>query len=249
MRVGGLDLALDLEAGEEGYVVLVELQALLGVRRHEPGHVLLGLLEGARIVDQYLTDVVGEVIAHRAGDRVAFTEHQKGCRAVFGGRGDLLPLALQVVQVPLQLLGGAADPGGAHDRAHAVRNLQLAHDLAHLVAVFALDAARHSAGPRIVRHQDEKASRQADERGEGRTLVAALLLLDLDDEVLSFGEQLADVHPPALRLLAEELLGDLLHGQEAVALRAIVDEAGLERGLYAGDAGFVDVGLFLFSGG
>ena len=50
-----------------------------------------------------------------------------------------------------------------------------------------------------------------------------------------FGEQLADVVAPAVRLLAEVVLGDFLQRQEAVALRAVVDEAGFERGLDAGD--------------
>ena len=89
---------------------------------------------------------------------------------------------------------------------------------------------------------------EADEGGERGALGAALLLLDLDDEFLAFGEQLADVHPAALRLLAEVLLGDFLQRQEAVALRAVVDEAGFERGLDAGDPAFVDVGFFLFAG-
>ena len=63
-----------------------------------------------------------------------------------------------------------------------------------------------------------------------------------------FGQQLADVHAPALRRLAEVLLGDFLQRQEAVALGAVVDEAGFERGLDAGDTGLVDVGFFLFAG-
>ena len=189
-----------------------------------------------------------EVVAHRAGDGIAFAEHQERRRAVLGGRVDLLPLRLEVVEIPLQLLDRAADAGGAHDGAHAVGDLQLVHDLAHLVAVFALDAARHAAGARVVRHQHQEAAGEADEGGEGRALVAALLLLDLDDEFLAFGEQLADVHPAALRLLAEVLLGDFLQRQEAMALRAVVDEAGFERGLDAGDPAFVDVGFFLFAG-
>ena len=156
---------------------------------------------------------------------------------------------LEVVEVPLQLLGGAADAGGAHDGAHAVGDLQLVHDLAHLVAVFAFDAARDAAGARVVRHQHEEAAGEADERGEGRALVAAFFLLDLDDDFLALGQQLADVHAAALRLLPEVVLGDFLQRQEAVALRAVVDEAGFERGLDAGDPAFIDVGFLLFAGG
>src|SRR6185503_13555881 len=46
-----------------------------------------------------------------------------------------------------------------------------------------------------------------------------------------------------------ELLGDFLEREEAVALRAIVDEGGFEGGLYAGDDPFVDIALALFLAG
>ena len=48
------------------------------------------------------------------------------------------------------------------------------------------NAARDAAGARVVRHQDDEASGQADERGQGRALGAAFLFLDLDDDVLAF---------------------------------------------------------------
>ncbi len=47
---------------------------------------------------------------------------------------------------------------------------------------------------------------------------------------------------------AEVILGDFLQRQEAVACGAVVDEAGLERGLDARDSAFIDVGFFLFAG-
>ena len=152
-------------------------------------------VEGALVVDQDLADIVGQVVAQRARDRVAFLVDQEGGAAALGRLGDRFPLGLEVVQIPLQLLGGAADAGGANDRAHAVGHLQLAHDLAHLVAVLALDAARDAAGARVVRHQDQEAARQTDEGREGRALVAALLLLNLDHQFLAFGDQFADVQP------------------------------------------------------
>src|SRR5437588_4896968 len=51
-----------------------------------------------------------------------------------------------------------------------------------------------------------------------------------------------------LGLLAEAFLGDLLQRQESMALGAVIDEAGLERGLDAGDPGLVDVGFLLLAG-
>ena len=52
---------------------------------------------------------------------------------------------------------------------------------------------------------------------------------------------------PALAAL-EVLAGDFLQRQEAVTLRAVIDEAGFEARLDPRDAAFVDVGFFLFPG-
>jgi len=56
-------------------------------------------------------------------------------------------------------------------------------------------------------------------------LVAALLLLDLHDDFLPLGQELADVHPSTLRGLAEVLLGDFLQRQESMARGAVINEA------------------------
>ena len=70
--------------------------------------------------------------------------------------------------------------------------LELVHRFAQLVAVLAFDAARDAAAARVVRHQDQVAAGQRDERGEGRALVAALVLVDLDDDFLAFAQQFLD---------------------------------------------------------
>ncbi len=53
---------------------------------------------------------------------------------------------------------------------------------------------------------------------------------------------------PPCGWLAEVLARDFLQRQEAVALGAVIDEAGFERGLDAGDAGLVDIGFLLLAG-
>ena len=77
MRIGGFDLVLDLKAREQRHVFLVQLQSPLCFGRHEALHVLLRLLEGRRIIDLNLADVVAEIVAQRAGDGIAFLVHQK----------------------------------------------------------------------------------------------------------------------------------------------------------------------------
>jgi hypothetical protein len=49
--------------------------------------------------------------------------------------------------------------------------------------------------------------------------------------------------------LPEKITRDFLQWQEAVALGAVIDEAGLERGFDAGDTALVDVRFLLFAGG
>ena len=140
VRIGRLDLALNLVAREQRHRILIELQFALGVRRHEALHVLLRLLEGFRLVDEAFADVIGKIIPQTAGDGIAFLKDQKRRRPTVVGRDDRIPRGLEVVQVPLQLLGRAADSRGAYDSAHAIGDLQAVHGLAHLVAVLALDA-------------------------------------------------------------------------------------------------------------
>ena len=215
--------------------------------RHEPRHVFLRDGEGGVVVYEHFAHVVGQVVAQGARHRVAFAVDQVGGRAVLGGRVDLVPLGLEVVEIPLQLFGRATHTGGAHDGAHAVWNPEFVHHLAHLVAVFAFDAARHATRARVIGHEDEEAAGEGDERGEGGALVAPFFLFDLDNDFLAFREQVAHVAAAAV-VLAEVVLGDFFQRQEAVTLRTVVDEAGFERGLDAGDSSFVDIGFLLFLG-
>ncbi len=247
VRISGLDLTLDLVAREQRYRVLIQFELALGVRRHEALHVFLGLLKGLRLIDEAFADIIREIVAKAAGYGVAFLENQeRGRPAVIGGH-DRVPGSLEIVQIPLQFLGGSADAGGAHDGAHAVGDLQAIHGLAHLIAIFPFDAARYSARARIVRHQHQEAPGKADERRECRALVAALFLLHLNDQLLAFLEKILDVLPAlAGRLRAEVLPRDLLQRQEAMALRAVFDECRFETRLYAGDSAFIDIGFFLF---
>jgi hypothetical protein len=248
--VRGFDLTLDLIAREQGHRILIELQFALRIRWHEALHVFLSLLEGLRIVDQAFADVVREVVAQTARDRIALLENQEWRGSPVIGRDDGVPGDFEIVQVPLQLLGAAADTRRTHDGPHAVGDDQPVHRVAHLFAVLALDAPRNATGARVVRHQDQEAAGETDERGERRALVAAFLFFHLDDQFLPLSQQVLDVHP-ALRwiLRLEIVFRDFFQRQETVALRAVIDEGRFQAGLYAGYATLVDVGFLLFPGG
>ncbi len=222
------------------------------------GHELLRLLVDRLGVDQDLADVRVVVVADRADDEARLLVDQVGARLQLRRVLDRTPQLHQVVQVPLQLFGGAADAGGPRDDAHAVGHVELRDRVAQLVAVLALDAARDAAAARVVGHQHEVAAGERDVGRERGALVAALVLVDLDDQLHAFADLVLDATAAAFAVLVvaalaaalQELAGDLLERQEAVAVGAVVDEAGLERLLDARHDGLVDVGLpLLLRGG
>jgi len=113
----------------------------------------------------------------------------------------------------LQFFGIAAHAGGADDQAHLIGHLQLIEHFLEVGPVVAFDAARNAAGARVVRHQHEVAAGQRDEGRQRRALVAAFFLLDLDDQLLAFREELAYAGTIAIAYLrgrAEVVLGDFL---------------------------------------
>ena len=243
-RIRGFDLVLDLEAREQRHVVAVALHAG-HVVRHDVRHEHLGLLEDRVRVDQDFADFRVEVIADGANDQAAFLINQERALLRVGGCFDGRPQLHQVVQVPLQFFVRPADAGGAGDDAHALLDRQLVHDVAEFVAVFTLDATRYAAAARIVRHQNQVTTGQADERGEGCPLVAALVLFDLDDQFLTFVQGVLDAGLAHVHTALEEGAGYFLEGEESVAVGAVIDEGCFEAGLDAGNDRLVDVALAL----
>ena len=244
--IGRFDLVLDLEAAEQGSVVAVALHAG-GMLGHDVLHELLRLLVDVVGVDQDVADVVVEVVTDGADDKAGFLVDQEGALAALGRAVDGAPELEQVVQVPLQLGRAAADAGSAGDDAGPLGVLQLVHGFLELCPVVAFDAARHATAARVVGHQHDVAAGQRDKGGQGRALVAAFFLFDLDDQFLAFLDHLVDAGLAGGHAFGEILTRDFLERQEAVAVFAVVDEAGFQRGLDAGDDGLVDVALALFA--
>ena len=152
----------------------------------------------------------------------------------------------QVVEVPLQFLGITSDTGGADDHAHVLGNVEDVHRPLQFGAVLALDPTRHATRTRRVRHQHHVTAGQRDERGQGSALVAALFLVDLDHDFLAFAQQFAHAGLVVVDALGEVVARDFLQREKPVALGAVVDKGGFERGLEARDLALVDVGLLLF---
>ena len=248
MGVSRFDLAFDLIASEQRDIVGIHLQATAALSRHEALHVLGRDRMGTRLIDEHFTDVVGEIVAKGARDGITLAIDEERGGALEHRLDDLVPLDLEVIEIPLELFGGSTDTGGTHDGAHTRRNDERIHDALHLVALFTLDTTADATRTRIVRHQDEESTGERDVGSERCTLVATLFFLDLHHDVLTFLQDFAHVDAAARRVLEKILSRDFFQRQEAVALGAVIDEAGFERGLDAGDTTFIDVRFFLFAG-
>src|SRR5882672_8074049 len=248
-RIGRFDLVLDLESREQRHVVLVHLHAV-DVLRHHVAHELAGLIVNALGIDQDFTDLLVEIVANGANDQAAFLVNQERAALLLGGGFDRPPQLHQVAKIPGEFLHRTADAGGAGDDAHAGRNIQLRDSVAQFVAVLALDPARNAAAAGIVRHQDQIAAGQADERCQRSALVAALVLVYLDDEFLAFAQGFLDADAGGVGIgVLEKGAADFLERKKAMTFAAVVDKRRFEAGLEAGDDTFIDIALaLLFSG-
>ena len=245
--VGVLDLRLDLEAVEQrgGVLVLLQLAQLV---RHHLLHEVSGFLVHLLAVDEDFADVIAQVVTQGADHQARFLVDQERTRLAQRGVGDGAPDLQQVVEVPLQLFGIAADAGGADDDAHAVRDIQDVHGFLQRGAVVAFNAARDATGARAVRHQHHVAAGQRDVGGQGGALVAALFLVHLHDDFLAFAQEFLDGALVRVGAIAEIVAGDFLQRQEAMLFTAVFDEGGFQGGLDADDPALVDVRFFLFAG-
>ena len=247
MRKRGLDLRFDLEAREQRYGVFVKLQ-LLEVVRHGLLHVLGCFLERRLVVDQDLADIVRQVVAQGAYHRVALAINEEWRRPLEYDIENCRPDREKVFEVPGEFFGTAIDSGGAQDDAHAIRYFYVVERLAREVAVVSRNASRYAAGARLVGLQHDEAAGKADEGRQCRALVAALFLVDLDDDVLAFLEHFLDIDLAALGRLPDEILArDFFQRQEAVTVGTVINERGFETWLDARNLALVDIGFFSFA--
>ncbi len=249
MRESRLDLALDLKSGKQRYRgVVVEFQ-LADVVGHHAFHELVRLLVDVLTVYENLADFVGEIIPDGADDGITLLVDQEGPGLTDDHLFDRLPDIEEIVEVPAQLFRASADTRGAHDTPHPFRGIQVLQGLAHDIAVLPGDAPGYAPRAGVIRHEDEKSPSKADESRQCGTLVTAFLLLHLNDDLLTFLQDVFDLDTLTFLRLADEVFaGDFLERQKAVTLRPIVDERSFETGFDSGQAPFVYICFPLFSG-
>ena len=225
-------------------MVLIEFQTAY-IARHDVAHELGNLVVNFLIIHQNFADVGTEIVANRTNQQRAFHKEQVRVMMRFACFFNGLPELFEVVQVPFQLFRAAADTGGAGDDAHAVRNVEFGHGGFQLLALFAFDTAGYAAAARIVRHQYQIASGQADEGGQCRAFVTALVFFDLDDDFHALFEHVLNTRPAAF-VVAEIRTRHFLKRQKAVAVGSVIDETRFQRRLDAGNDTFVNIAFTLF---
>ena len=244
--VGGFYLPFNLIAGKERDIILIQLEFVEVVRHHQR-HEIAGLLIDALVVNEYLADVRAQVVAQGADDDVTFLINQALWLRFAVFFGNCLPQLQEEIQVPLQFFLRPANARSPHDNSHVFRDIKHIERFAQFFAVITLDAARYASGARVVRHQHEEASGEADISGQRRAFVAAFFFVNLNQYFLPdfnhvFERQLAFMRG---RGAGQIFLADFLERQEAVPLRAIIDKGRFQRGFNPGNLTFVNIGFFL----
>ena len=236
---------LDLETAEQRRFIAVAFDAG-GMLGHDVRHELLRLVVDVVGIDQDVADVVVEVVADSADDQTRLLVNQE---RAFGAAGTVnrAPEFEQVVQVPLQFGRAASDACGAGNDGHAVGVFQLVHGFFEFCAVVTFDATADATATGVVGHEHHITPRQADESGERCAFVAAFFFLDLHQHFDAFFDDVLDARLAHRHASGEILFGDFFEGQKAVAVFAVVDEAGFERGLDACHDCFVDIAFALFA--
>ena len=153
-------------------------------------------------------------VADRALDQAGFLVDQRRRDRLQGVLADVVPQPQQIFAVALDLGLGPLGAGGAHDQAHAVRDVEFRHDLLQPAAVGGRgDLARDAAAARRVRHQHAVTAGERQIGGQRRALVAALLLDHLHQHDLAAADDFLDLvvaqearRQPAFALLVAVVL-------------------------------------------
>ena len=179
------EIAFHLMAGKERHGFLIMLH-VLGVARHDHFHEILGDAIAAFAFDQNLVNLAVIEVADRAFDQVALFIDLRRSDGFQRQRANLLPHALQIFVITLDLGFGALGPCRAHDQARAPGHFDLVCDLFELLAVGGVgDLAADAAAACGVGHKHAIAASQAEIGGQRRALVAAFFLDDLHQKDLA----------------------------------------------------------------
>src|SRR6202035_3567047 len=137
------------------------------------------------VVDPDGAEVVADVIAEHALDKVEVAVEQRGSFALFALLLDVVPGFAEEVNVGADFVIGGAAGCGSNDEAAGIGVAGFADQTAKARTIFRRDDLARNAGVMNGRHVHEKTSGQSDVTGDARALFAERLLGDLDDYVLT----------------------------------------------------------------
>ncbi len=183
------EVALDLIAGEKRQAFVVELH-VFRVGGHDHFHEVFGNAVAALALDVDLVNLAVVEVTDRAFDQVAFFVDFRGRDGLQRQLADLLPEALEVFVIALDLGLGAFRAGSPDNQTSTLGHFDLSRDFFKFLTVSRIgDLARNAAATGGVGHQHAVATSKAEVGGQRRALVAALFfdnlhqqdLADLDD--------------------------------------------------------------------
>ena len=178
---------------EKRHRIIVELH-VLGVARHDHLHEVFRDAVARLAFDQHFVDLAIIEVTNRPLDQIAFLIDRGRCDRFQRQLAHLLPLALQIFIVALDLGLGAFGTRRAHDQTSALRHIDLTCDLFELLAIRRIgDLARNPAAARSVWHEHAVATRERQISGQRRTFIAALFLDDLNQQDLANLDDLLDL--------------------------------------------------------
>ncbi len=191
----------------------------------------------AVVVDPRAEEVAREEVTDDAQRELGLLVDERRRLGALCLRLDRLPQPLEEDEVALDVLGGRALGGRAHDDPAALR-IEVLDDVLQTVALGVLEPSR-DAGALPVRDVDEEAAGQRDLGREPRALRLHRILDRLHHDRLAALDQVLDLARalPALELRAD----DLVDVEEPVLLEPDLDERGLHARQDVVDDAQVDV--------
>ena len=197
--VHGFQLILDTEALEQWHAAFI-FHHLGGVAGHQHRHEAVRGVETAAAFHKHLIDLAIVDVADGALDETRIFMNQRRGLAGQGLLADLVPEAGKIIEIAADIGGAALQAGGAHDGAHAVRQVQIGHHLLQALAIGRVgNLARNAATVRGVGHQHAVATGEAEIGGERCALGAALFLHHLDQHHLAAADDFLDLVTAAQR--------------------------------------------------
>ena len=248
--LAGIDLvqlAAQAEALPQGHAHVGMQAHQLLLAGEEQGDGLADAVGHFLVVHPDLADIVGQVVAHGPLGQARLLIDEGRGRDFGGLLADVLPDALEVLEVVLERGLGGAGAHGAHDDAQALAGVDAVHHLAQAGALFIAVHLAGNADLLLTGGQHQEAARQRQPGGEEGALVAGGFLDHLHQHFLAGLEHFLDgreFFALAGLVMGQPVFGvDLVDLEEAVLARAVAHEGSLQVGVDIVDDTLVDIAL------